>query len=128
MDLQGSIDLLKLTNACVVTLGNQTKKRCVVIPIEDNDLYIKNEEGSNKPRSAYLGISVWQRQSQSQYGHSHYVKQNFSAAYRENHSDEEMKAKPFLGDMKPLQRQNGSTNYDAPSLEIPPEEQNDLPF
>ncbi|MBR5951575.1 MAG: hypothetical protein IKZ87_09135 [Actinomycetaceae bacterium] len=128
MDLQGSIDLLKLTNACVATLGKTTKKRCVVIPIDDNDLYVKNEDNSTKPRSVYLGVNVWERQQPSQYGHTHYIKQSFSKAYREAHTEDEMKNKPFFGDMKPILRQNGATSFDAPAVEMEQQEQDDLPF
>ena len=128
MDLQGSIDLLKLTNACVATLGKTTKKRCVVIPIDDNDLYVKNEDNSTKPRSVYLGVNVWERQQPSQYGHTHYIKQSFSKAYREAHTEDDMKNKPFFGDMKPILRQNGATSFDAPAVEMEQQEQDDLPF
>lgn len=127
-DLQGSVDLLKLRNACVVTLGKETKKRCVVIPIDDNDLYVKCEDGSTKPRSVYFSINVWERQQASQYGHTHYVKQSFSKAFRESHSKEELDAAPFLGDMKPIIRQNGATQFAAPAVEMPQEQQDDLPF
>ena len=127
MDLQGSIDLLKLKNACVATLGNQTKKRCVVIPIDDNDLYVKNEDGSTKPRSVYFGVNVWERQQPSPYGHTHYMKQSFSKAYREAHTEDEMKNMPFLGDMKPILRQNGATQFDAPAMDVA-QGTDDLPF
>jgi len=120
--------LLKLTNACVATLGKTTKKRCVVIPIDDNDLSVKNEDNSTKPRSVYLGVNVWERQQPSQYGHTHYIKQSFSKAYREAHTEDEMKNKPFFGDMKPILRQNGATSFDAPVVEMEQQEKDDLPF
>ena len=126
-ELDGSLDLLKLRNACVATLGNQTKKRCVVIPIDDNDLYVKCEDGSTKPRSVYLGVSVWERNQPSQYGHTHYAKQSFSKAFREQNK-EMTENSPFLGDFKPIVRTRQPQQYAAPQMEVSQEQAEDLPF
>lgn len=126
-ELDGSLDLLKMRNACVATLGNQTKKRCVVIPIDDNDLYVKCEDGSSKPRSVYLGVSIWERNQTSQYGHTHYAKQSFSKAFREQNK-ELTESSPFLGDFKPIVRTRQPQQFAAPQMEVPQETQDDLPF
>ena len=128
-ELDGSLDLLKLRNACVATLGNQTKKRCVVIPIDDNDLYVKCEDGSTKPRSVYLGVSLWERNQASQYGHTHYAKQSFSKAFRENPDNKELLDNaPFLGDFKPIVRTRAPQQFAAPQMEVSQGGQDDLPF
>lgn len=43
--LVGSLNLAKLTNVGIMTIkGQSCNKKCVVIPIEDNDIYVKVEE------------------------------------------------------------------------------------
>ena len=54
MNLQGSIDLLKLEKAGIATIKN---KKCVVIPIEENDLYVSMDENL-KAKAVYLGINI----------------------------------------------------------------------
>ena len=50
-----------------------------------------------------------------------------AAAYREEHTEDEMKNMPFLGDMKPILRQNGATQFDAPAMDVA-QGTDDLPF
>lgn len=57
MNLQGSIDLLKLEKAGIATIKN---KKCIVIPIEENDLYVSMDENL-KAKSVYLGLNINER-------------------------------------------------------------------
>ena len=125
MNLNIDINLLTLEGAAVVSLkGNTATKKCVVIPIEDNDIYVSaNEQG--KAKAAYLHLSAWERREPGQYGDTHTVKQSFSKAYRERVGEEAIKAKPFVGSGKPVQQKDPAP-VDAPNMAT--DEVQDLPF
>ena len=80
MNLTGSIDLLKLEKTGIATIKN---KKCVIIPIEENDLYVSMDENL-KAKSVYLGLNVNERREPSQFGKTHYCKQSLSKQYRPN--------------------------------------------
>lgn len=50
MNLTGSVNLLKLEKAGIATIKN---KKCVVIPIEENDLYVSMDD-ANKKAAEYM--------------------------------------------------------------------------
>lgn len=122
MNLTGSINLLKLDMAGVATIRG---KKCVVIPMQENDLYLKIGDDL-KAKGVYLGINVWERKEASQFGQTHTIKQNFSKDFREHCSKEVMDAKPFIGDMKPIERVNNADIVNAPVSAV--DEKDDLPF
>lgn len=126
MNLQGSIDLLKLEKAGIVTIKN---KKCIVIPIEENDLYVSMDENL-KAKSVYLGLNINERREPSQFGKTHYCKQSLSRQYRDaNKTEAESKSKVYLGDFKPYEFE-GSSNavaaVEAPNAQIDDDDQ--LPF
>lgn len=123
-NLTGSIDLLKLERAGIATIKGL---KCLVIPIQENDIYISADENL-KPKSAYLGLSIFARKEASQYGKTHYVKQSFSKEYREAYP-QHVQDKPFLGDMKPFvfENKNAVETVDAPTVSTD-SEQDDLPW
>ena len=129
MNLQGKINLLKLEKAGLVMVnGRSGAKLCVVIPVEENDIYVSRDE-SLKPKGAYLSINAWQSNSESgvdQYGNSHSVKQGFSREFRERMDEEEMRAKPFIGNLRPWERKEQPIT--APTAEASADEYDDLPF
>lgn len=126
MNLTGSIDLLKLEKTGIATIKN---KKCVIIPIEENDLYVSMDENL-KAKSVYLGLNVNERREPSQFGKTHYCKQSLSKQYRDaNKTDAEAKSKVYLGDFKPYEFE-GSSNA-AATVEAPVEQVGDdshLPF
>lgn len=126
MNLQGSIDLLKLEKAGIATIKN---KKCVVIPVEENDLYVSMDENL-KAKAVYLGVNINERREPSQYGKTHYCKQSLSRQYRDTHKTEaEAKSKVYLGDFKPYEFEgsgNAAATVNAPSLQTDWED--DLPF
>ena len=71
MNLTGSVNLLKLEKAGIATIKN---KKCVVIPIEENDLYVIMDE-NQKAKAVYLNVNINERREPSQYGNTHYCKQ-----------------------------------------------------
>lgn len=126
MNLQGSIDLLKLEKAGIATIKN---KKCIVIPIEENDLYVSMNENL-KAKSVYLGLNINERREPSQFGKTHYCKQSLSRQYRDaNKTEAESKSKVYLGDFKPYEFE-GSSNavaaMEAPNAQIDDDDQ--LPF
>lgn len=123
MNLQGNVNLLALEMAGVATIKG---KRCVVIPIQENDIYIGVDENS-VAKSACLGLSIFERKEIGKYGDTHNVKQSFSKEYREVTPKESLEKKPYLGNMRPLifETKNGASSVIAPVQET---EKDDLPF
>lgn len=126
MNLTGSIDLLKLEKAGIATIRN---KKCIVIPIEENDLYVSMDE-SLKAKAVYLGININERKEPSRYGETHYCKQSLSKEYQETYKSElEAKGKIYIGGLKPSKFQGSSNavaSVEAPNAQIEDEDQ--LPF
>lgn len=127
-NLNIDIDLLKFDSACVVTLkGKSSTKRCVAIPIEDNDIYVSADEQTGKAKAAYLHLTAW-KSREERFGQTHYVTQSLSQEYKEAHP-EASQNKPILGNGKPvkIESNNAAGTVNAPN--VPLEENNDdLPF
>ena len=122
-NLQGSIDLLKLQRTGIATIRGV---KCLCIPIHENDIYIGVDENL-KAKSAYLGLSIFERREIGKYGDTHNVKQSFSKEFREHTGKEEIDKRPYLGNMRPLiiENKNGAGTVDAPATNT---EEDDLPF
>ena len=73
-NLNISINLLKMKSAVMGIKGKEKVKKCVVIPIEDNDLYNKVDESGKV--SVFLNLTAWENRQTSQYGYTHMVKQS----------------------------------------------------
>ena len=85
--------MLKLEKAGIATIKN---KKCIVIPIEENDLYVSMDENL-KAKSVYLGLNINERREPSQFGKTHYCKQSLSRQYRDaNKTEAESKSKVYL--------------------------------
>lgn len=129
MDIENlniDIDLMKFANAGVVSIqGRGEVKKCVVIPIEDNDIYISADEQTGKAKAAYLHLTAW-KSKEEKYGRTHYITQNLSEEFKDAHKDEERR--PILGNGSPVQpKANAVQNVDAPFAQYD-EAPNDLPF
>ena len=91
-----STDLLKLQGAFISNLkGKATTKQCLCIPIDDAGLYLGQ-------KGCYLDLAAFQLQN-SQYGDTHCVKQSLSKQKRDAMTEEERKALPIIGNMRPIQ-------------------------
>ncbi len=128
MDYSGKLNLLRLNNAAVVSLkGKTATKLCIVIPCEDNDIYLSQGD-DGKHRGAYLSCFVAERREPSNSGHTHYARLSYSSQYREAHPEATATA-VYFGDFKPFKSQPQSTasimNANAPTLEVSDDE---LPF
>ena len=116
------INLMKLSRTGVATIKGL---RCLVIPVEENDIYISSDE-SGKAKSAYLSMTAWtNRDGKSQYGDTHHISQSFSKEFKESH-EEYCKNTPILGNAQPIGSQNASATVNAPSM--PVESDEGLPF
>lgn len=121
MNIQGSIDLMKLEKVARVNVKGQ---ECILIPIGYNDITVRT--GKDGKEQAFLSLNVLERKEPSQYGHTHYVKQGFTAEYRTaKPQDYEEKKKVYLGDMKPSVFETNTQSV-APSEPI--DLGDDLPF
>lgn len=126
MNYNQNINLLKLKNACIVTVkGKSATKKGVFIPIEENDLYVALDE-SLKPKGVHLGLSSWELKEKGQYGDTHLLKQSFSKEFRATMSEEELKSTPILGNMKPIEKTNDVSNVHATEVQVA--DNDDLPF
>lgn len=122
-----SINLLKLNRSGVATIHGV---HCVIIPIEDNDIYVSSNE-QNKPKGAYLSVCAWESLN-NKYGNTHIVKQSYSKEYRNKYPDAE-KQSPILGNGKVLTYQSKQAPISAKIAENPnfdpfAGDTNDIPF
>jgi len=116
------LDLLKLNNAFMRNMtGRTATKRCLIIPVDDNDSIFLGEKG------CYLNLSAFEV-SNPQYGDTHVIKGDIPKEIHERMTEEQRNALPILGNMRPIKPQQmqvtGSVSMDAP--EGSP--QDDLPF
>lgn len=105
-------------------------KQCVCIPIEDNHLFVSADE-KLKAKAVYADINVNQYENgKSQYGDTHYLRLSVPKEVREKMTEEEKKAIPYLGNMKPSQLQQAQS-AELPIngvYAVPEEDLDDLPF
>lgn len=110
------VNLLQLAGAFVTNLkGKTATKRCLVIPVDDARLYVGQ-------KGCYLNLTAIEMQN-SQYGDTHCVKQNLEKSVYEAMTDEERRAMPIIGSMRPLEKPQAA--LDAGHIV---ESDNDLPF
>ena len=106
--------------------GRNETKRCLVIPIEDNHLFVSaNENGT--PKAVYLDFNAFALK-EPKYEQTHLVKQSLPKEVREKMAKEDLDSMPILGGMKTLDTTliNAAQTCNAPFAQ--PEEDNDLPF
>lgn len=123
-------NLLKFKAAFVMTIkGKTSQKQCVCIPIEDNYLFVSADD-KLKPKAVYADINANQYEDgKSQFGDTHYLRLNVPKDIREKMTEEEKKAIPYLGNMKPSQAPvKQSAEVETPTYTAPDEDLDDLPF
>ena len=102
-------------------LGKADMKRCLVIPIDDSGVYL-GEKG------VYLNLMAVEMQEQ-RYGDTHFLKQSLPKDMYQNMSDEERRAQPIFGALRPIKSQQRQMNVtqtiDATEVVRDPD---DLPF
>ena len=93
----GKMNLLKFRNACIVSEG------------------------------AYIDFTAWENQQPGKYGDTHSIRQSLAKEVRERMTDDELKAVPYFGNMKPYTLENAAKTVEAPSAQVD-EGLEDLPF
>ena len=103
------IALTKIKGAKVMDIEGKTcTKRCVVIPIDSEEGTVQDSyEGKidGLPTTKFLddvmlNLTAFEFK-EKKYGQSHGIKASFSKKKLERTSEEELKAMPFVGNMKP---------------------------
>lgn len=123
----GKINLLRLKNSCIVTVkGKSATKKGVFIPIEDNNLFISADDDL-KPRGAYIDFTAWENREPGKYGDTHSIRQSLPKEVRERMTDEELRAVPYFGNMKPFTIENAAKEVEAPVAQMTGQD-DDLPF
>ena len=137
--LVGNINTGKMSNVGVMTIQGQTcAKRCLVIPLEENDIFAKVEEKTARDGTKYIdkkyciGIEVYEMREADQYGNTHYVKLSTSKNFINTHTAEEVDARnhTYLGNLKPvaIPSSNQASTMEAPMANVVPGVDDDLPF
>lgn len=128
-NFQGKLDFLKFKNSCVISVKGKTgEKKGVFVPIEDNGLFVTTDE-NNKAKGAYFNFAVFENKQVGKYGDTHMIKQSIDKDARSKMSDEEKRAMPIFGNMKPMEFNNSSQTVESPVAPVAHEEEDDsLPF
>lgn len=137
--LIGTINFGRLDSVGVMNIKSQRTgvvKKCLVIPIEENDIYIKVEEKTSQKGERYIsrlytmGIEILEKREQDQWGNTCYMKVGTSKEWIDNHTPQELEARNniYLGNLKPvaIQSSNQAATMEAPFAESDGNE--DLPF
>ena len=126
-DFNGKLNLLKLKRAGIMQIqGRSGVLRCLVIPVEDNNIFVTTDE-NNHPKAAYIDLTAWEIKN-PKYDETHMIKQSLPKEVREKMTDEEKKAIPILGGLKPVifGSQNAASSCAAPIAQT--QNSDDLPF
>lgn len=126
-NFNGKLNLLKLKRAGIMQIQGRTGVlRCLVIPVEDNNIFVTTDE-NNHPKAAYIDLTAWELKN-PKYDETHMIKQSLPKEVREKMTDEEKKAIPILGGLKPVifESQNAASSCAAPIAQT--QNSDDLPF
>lgn len=98
VNLNIDINLMKLSRVGIASIHGV---KCVVIPIEENDIYVSSD-AQNKAKSAHLHVSAWENKNgASRYGDTHYIKVAYGKEFREAHPEVTQQS-PIIGNVKPV--------------------------
>lgn len=128
-NLTGSLDLMRLEGVGFKTIQGKTcAKRCLVIPVEDNEIFVTRDENLCA-KAAYYAMGVYQRQSVSEHGATHYAKPVVSKKFAEAFPElAEKRRKTYIGDFKPYVFEGGDAANKVQADVVTPAEDDDLPF
>ena len=120
-DYSMKVNLTQLNGAFLKELtGRTATKRCIIIPVDDNPSMFVGEKG------VYLNIAAFANEN-PQYGDTHMLKPNLPKEVREQMTDDQRRAQPILGNMRPM-RQELQTQGQPIAAESLDQQQDDLPF
>ena len=119
MQYYANIELNKFKNAFVADIkGKTATKKCVCIPIEDNDLYC----GDKTISASMVAYET------DKFGHSHSLRQSVSAERFKTMADDEKKLIPYLGHMKTKVAEVLTSAAEVEPENIETSNGDDLPF
>lgn len=128
-NFNAKLNLMKLSRAGIMQIqGRGEVLRCLVIPVEENHIFVSIDEQTNRPKGAYLDLAAWELQN-PKYEETHMVKQALPKEVREQINKEEKMNQPILGGMKPIEvkpAENYAATCNAPFAQTT--DMNDLPF
>ena len=115
------VNLKGLQNAGLV---NVKGKRCALIPVDDNAEIFVGEKG------IYLNLTAIEMKQASQFGDTHFLKGNLDKEAFEKLTEEERKALPIIGNMRPFERRVAEQPAEsiADTDITPAGDDDDLPF
>lgn len=118
MNYNLKLDLAKLKKVGVANITGKTgnKVKCVVIPVEENDIFLSEKGG------IYMDLACFEMKKEN-YGQSHLIKQSLSEEKRKSMTDEEKNAIPIVGALKPMKAKQAEVRE-----EVQTDEDDDLPF
>lgn len=127
MNYNLKIDIKKLNHAFVHAIQGKTEKvECLCIPV--------NEFYKGKNGELYLTLGITEKQTVSQYGDTHFAKQQLEKDNYNKLTDEQKKNIPIIGNMQPSKFGNTpKTEQVQDAVILPPSEPvqqstDDLPF
>lgn len=119
MEYYASINLKAFKNSFVADIkGKTTTKKCVCIPIEDNGFYC-GEKTITASMVAY---------ETDKFGHSHSLRQSVSAEMFNAMTEDERKAIPYVGHLKPKVADVLANATSVETENVQPADGEDLPF
>lgn len=128
-NFNAKLNLMKLSRAGIMQIqGRGEVLRCLVIPVEENHIFVSTDGQTNRPKSVYLDLTAWELQN-PKYEETHMIKQSLPKEVREQMTEEQKKAMPILGGMKPIEvkpAENYAATCNAPFAQTT--DVNDLPF
>lgn len=113
------LNLAKLQSVGVANIkGKTSTKACVIIPIEENHIFVSEKGG------VYLDMTAIEMRAE-RYGQSHVVKLAIPKEVYEKMSDEERKTQEILGALSPLKARSAEVNNNIGTESV---NEDELPF
>ena len=81
-----------------------------------------------KSADMYFNFAVFENKQVGKYGDTHMIKQSIDKDARSKMSDEEKRAIPILGNMKPMEFNNATHAVEPPVAPVSHEDDDSLPF
>lgn len=118
MNYNLKLDFAKLKKVGVANITGKTgnKVKCVVIPVEENNIFLSEKGG------IYMDLACFALKEEK-YEQSHLIKPSLTKEQRERMTDEEKNAIPIVGALKPMKAMQAEVKE-----EVQPDPEDDLPF
>lgn len=107
------INLMKIGGSlmCDLQFGDKIEK-CYVVKLDESGMFYND-------KSVYLEATAWENKQPGQYGDTHGIKQKVKKETFQAMTDEQRKAMPYIGNMRPLQQQDNAQQPTQPDNNLP---------